>query len=230
MELSELKKRIEEISGNPSQPESDATLMHLYRELCEIYDETGDYRAIGKVADDVVHLMRQDTVSGKVYEATVPGIIEVLEDTVYLHSLYEILLMYLKKVLAEKVVNPKDVKRYAALMLRLHIVIERGDWRDILWDDAFEKSLEKMFTTAELLAIIRKPEPGRHHRDPVEYTWLWEDIYYDVEDEVKKEFGSVRRQFGMCYRIWERKKQILKEKYGIEWRTPHQMNPRVKFD
>ncbi len=37
-------------------------------------------------------------------------------------------------------------------------------------------------------------------------------------------------QLGSCHRIWAMKKQILKEKYGITWYTPAELNPDVMFD
>lgn len=37
-------------------------------------------------------------------------------------------------------------------------------------------------------------------------------------------------QLGSCHWIWAIKKQILKEKYGITWYTPAELNPDVMFD
>jgi hypothetical protein len=35
---------------------------------------------------------------------------------------------------------------------------------------------------------------------------------------------------GSCHTLWSLQKQILKEKYGITWYTPAELNPDVKFD
>lgn len=37
-------------------------------------------------------------------------------------------------------------------------------------------------------------------------------------------------QLGSCHWIWAMKKRILKEKYGITWYTPAELNPDVIFD
>ncbi len=42
--------------------------------------------------------------------------------------------------------------------------------------------------------------------------------------------AEVLSQLGSCHRIWAIQKQILKEKYGITWYTPAELNPDIKFD
>lgn len=37
-------------------------------------------------------------------------------------------------------------------------------------------------------------------------------------------------QLGSCHTLWSLQKTILKEKYGITWYTPAELNPDVKFD
>ena len=37
-------------------------------------------------------------------------------------------------------------------------------------------------------------------------------------------------QLGSCHTLWALQKRILKEKYGITWYTPAELNPDVKFD
>ena len=36
--------------------------------------------------------------------------------------------------------------------------------------------------------------------------------------------------FGMCHMIWGLKKEILKEKYGMTWYTPAEVNPYTCYD
>lgn len=66
--------------------------------------------------------------------------------------------------------------------------------------------------------------------DPVERTPKWEEIIYDVEEECDRRLKGVPRGMGFCFMYWSEKRAILAEKYGIEWRSPHTMNPRVMFD
>ncbi len=64
--------------------------------------------------------------------------------------------------------------------------------------------------------------------DPVEYSRK----YLAIEKQLDKELAPMRKDhiIGQCYGIWGRKKTILKEKYGIDWRSPHDLNPGVFYD
>ena len=73
-------------------------------------------------------------------------------------------------------------------------------------------------------------EYGRHLRfDPVERTSRWEDLYFDVEEECFRRLKGVPRGMGFCFPYWAAKRDVLR-KYGIDWKSPHMMNPHVMFD
>ena len=66
--------------------------------------------------------------------------------------------------------------------------------------------------------------------DPIERSDAFLEIRYDLEKAVDEELTQgvdVDRPF--CFRYWDCKKRILKEKYGLEWRTPAECNPNVRF-
>ena len=65
--------------------------------------------------------------------------------------------------------------------------------------------------------------------DEIERTPLWEEINYEIEAETDKLLGDEPRGMGFCFGYWSAKQGVL-AKHGIEWRDPHQMNPRVLFD
>ena len=65
--------------------------------------------------------------------------------------------------------------------------------------------------------------------DDVERTEEWECCIYDVEKKVDGKLKGTPRGMGFCFSYWSAKKSVL-ESYGIEWRSPRQMNPRVLFD
>lgn len=65
--------------------------------------------------------------------------------------------------------------------------------------------------------------------DEIERTPLWEEINYEIEAETDKLLGDDPRGMGFCFGYWSAKQGVL-AKHGIEWRDPHQMNPRVLFD
>lgn len=65
--------------------------------------------------------------------------------------------------------------------------------------------------------------------DPIQRSPEWEEVIYDVELACEKRLKGVPRGMGFCHAYWPVKRDEL-AKRGIEWRTPLQMNPRVRFD
>ena len=51
-----------------------------------------------------------------------------------------------------------------------------------------------------------------------------------VEAILDEEFKDVPKAMGLCHLIWARKKQLLKEMYNIDWKTPAELNPGIHFD
>ncbi len=66
-------------------------------------------------------------------------------------------------------------------------------------------------------------------RDPIENDPKYKEIFTRVEMEVEQELGNYR-PMGYCHMFWSMKKQILKEKYGIDWKTPAELNPTTEYD
>jgi hypothetical protein len=69
----------------------------------------------------------------------------------------------------------------------------------------------------------------RHLYDPISddpaYAWAIKEAGERAKEEVGHPFVM-----GTCHRVWNRKKEILKEEFGIDWYSPREMNPRVIFD
>ncbi len=42
--------------------------------------------------------------------------------------------------------------------------------------------------------------------------------------------AQVFMQLGSCHRLWDMQKTILKEKYGITWYSPDELNPEIIYD
>ena len=68
--------------------------------------------------------------------------------------------------------------------------------------------------------------------DPIEDDLKIRAIIEQVDKEVEKllEHDPSAHSYGGCHVIWSFKKQILKERYGIEWRDPSELNPDILFD
>ena len=66
--------------------------------------------------------------------------------------------------------------------------------------------------------------------DPVESTDVFLKNRFEIEkltDELLR--ASVNPDVPFCALYWNTKKNVLKKKFGIEWKTPAEMNPNVRF-
>lgn len=66
--------------------------------------------------------------------------------------------------------------------------------------------------------------------DPVEDTEKYKAIEAELEAKIKKQMEGYVRKRGIRSPYDKIKKEILKNEYGIEWKSRRELNPRVKFD
>lgn len=66
--------------------------------------------------------------------------------------------------------------------------------------------------------------------DPQEDDPKLRKIFKSVDKEVETILADLPRQLGYCHAFWDEKRRILKQKYGIRWKSPDEMNPDVIFD
>lgn len=69
---------------------------------------------------------------------------------------------------------------------------------------------------------------------------LAEKYLEEIRDEVDKKMielgqmvvsnGEKIPLFGSCHTRWKIEKEILKERYNIDWMTPEEENPFVRYD
>lgn len=65
--------------------------------------------------------------------------------------------------------------------------------------------------------------------DEVENTPEYKAIEAELEALIEKEIGK-GGYLGYCHGYWRVKKRILKEKYGIDWKSPAELHPYINFD
>lgn len=65
--------------------------------------------------------------------------------------------------------------------------------------------------------------------DPIEDTEKFKKIADEVDKKVVEIIGPNLGD-GYCHVFWTTKKQILKEEYGIDWKSPAEMNMNITFD
>jgi len=55
-------------------------------------------------------------------------------------------------------------------------------------------------------------------------------IFQSVDEEVERLLRHTRPRMGMCHKRWGLKAKLLRQGFGIEWKSPAKMNPGVLFD
>lgn len=66
--------------------------------------------------------------------------------------------------------------------------------------------------------------------DTPEYQAISELVEQDVEALLRQQGKPDYQAFeGWCHFYWECKKQVLREKYGLEWQSPQDLSPHVPF-
>lgn len=73
------------------------------------------------------------------------------------------------------------------------------------------------------------PQTGHLKRDPVEWTKRWEEVIDEADRIAYTKLKGTPRGMGWCFSFWSERAAALRT-FGIEWRNPHIMNPRVLFD
>jgi hypothetical protein len=70
-------------------------------------------------------------------------------------------------------------------------------------------------------------------RDPVEETGEYKRVVGRAEWWARLRLrlrGYTPGSMGYCHVFWPAKKKVLREKYGIDWKSPAELNPDARFD
>ena len=81
--------------------------------------------------------------------------------------------------------------------------------------------------------IINKFKKNGLYHDKVEKTKEYKNCIAEVEKLAEVKASEITKGYigkGYCHVLWACKKEILKEKFNIDWRTPAEMNPHCRFD
>jgi hypothetical protein len=66
--------------------------------------------------------------------------------------------------------------------------------------------------------------------DPIEDDPAIQPLLAKADQEASQEYPPERAYKGYYPIFWPIKKRILKDKYGIDWQTPRELNPNWAFD
>jgi hypothetical protein len=69
-------------------------------------------------------------------------------------------------------------------------------------------------------------------RDPLEEDPAYAEILMAAEEQAERELADhpMNGGIGFCHVFWDTKRMILKQKFGLDWRTPAELNPSIIFD
>ncbi len=66
--------------------------------------------------------------------------------------------------------------------------------------------------------------------DPIENTEEYKEAMKKIQPELDRLIESLEGYgLGSCHVFWNKKKSLLKEQ-GIDWETPAECNPDIRFD
>jgi hypothetical protein len=75
-----------------------------------------------------------------------------------------------------------------------------------------------------------RSQPYQKRHDPIEDDPDLQPILQAAEKQAKEELKGEPQELGFIHRYWSVKRRILKDKHGIDWRTPAEMNPNLAIE
>ena len=66
--------------------------------------------------------------------------------------------------------------------------------------------------------------------DPIEDDPQYADVFAQVDREVDELLKDRDHGLGFCHLVWRHRKKILKQKHGVKWFSPGDMNPGCRID
>ena len=149
---------------------------------------------------------------------------------------FDHLLNYLYSAIGDMTDCVIEHPRLKLQLLRLHLLvvrrIEAQTWHDLSIADEIEDeitALESNIKHADNGEFDKIKDSSSLRHDPVEWTSRWEEVIDEADEIAEKRLAGTPRGMGYCFSFWHERAAALRE-FGIEWRNPHQMNPRVLFD
>ena len=91
------------------------------------------------------------------------------------------------------------------------------------------ETLRQSIALADEGRLAEIPQTGHLRKDPVEWTKEWEEHIDEADKIAYSRLEGVPRGMGFCFSFWPERRSALR-KFGIDWKDPHRMNPRVMFD
>ena len=94
------------------------------------------------------------------------------------------------------------------------------------------KNLDKEITEKDVEQDLEEATQAEDYKRFLE-SLIDEKIDFNSEETINKliaNYMNIAPYMGYCQKYWNVKKQVLKEKYNINWYTPTEENPGVIYD
>jgi len=66
--------------------------------------------------------------------------------------------------------------------------------------------------------------------DPLEEAPEFADAFRDANAQAESATRRWAGQMGRAHMFWKKKKEVLREKYQIDWKSPADLNPMTTYD
>lgn len=197
------------LSTDPADTEAMAELMCADCLICE--DNIKDLGPSWRNTPFVEEILRYAPRVAESGQTTlVANVCERVADTLSYHPRLTLRLMRQQRMaLAMEALPGND---------DLHVLDKRID----LYERNIEAAGRADFGSIEPEGILKS--------DPVEWTERFEQVIDEAEAKVWSRIDADMRGLGFCHLMWHELQHVLACDYGIEWRSPARMNPRVMFD
>lgn len=90
------------------------------------------------------------------------------------------------------------------------------------------KIKEKFVNGQKRLQLLVKSIKHRPQEKEQEVDKLIRKAEREAKEILEKQ--GIKGGMGYCHMVWGLKKEILKNKYGIDWKSPSEMNPHINYD
>ena len=74
-----------------------------------------------------------------------------------------------------------------------------------------------------------RPRGAGEKFDPQESDPKLRAAFAAADATAERRVGNVKRDDKFIFRFWSAKKQILRQQFGIDWRTPAELNPQIAY-
>ncbi len=81
-------------------------------------------------------------------------------------------------------------------------------------------------------AILKEAEEvffNQIKTDPLEREEVYLENLYEIENEIDARLKEHQDSRPFCIQYWECKKEVLKERLNLDWKSPEECNPNIRF-